>query len=875
MTTGDEDANDLVDGLFREVDDQFKDLEREYLQAREGLDVSDMDRRTDPLEAANERFALMSEVASLRSEIARQSDQLDERDRLLAELGDRISEFEAAEATRNQLITDLKAAEQKAVEEKREQARLQALLDARAAERQELGDVAHRLQNERDHVQDLLTTSLARFDEVEATRVELDAKLHHLEAAQQAATREHENRSKELTEARAKIGELTDQVTDLTRLSKTATERADKAEHLAERRTNEAGYLNRRMEAMNEKVEKSDGLDAQVSALRRELANVERANTQLERDLTSQRAEAAASAAAVESIAARASDYDELVARIAVLEKERDDAWKASLRGDDSASDSTTEAETQSLAERAKELGARRTTTTAEAAPVPADAPIQPPPVTAAPVAAAIETAPVAEVLPEPPLPPPPSPPGTAPDPAPPLADATLPEAPDAALAEAPDAALAEAPDATLVEVPLPEPPLPAPPAPHADWPEVAAPVVEPMVTDPASADPALIDPASADPALIDPASADPALIDPALIDPASADPALIDPALAAPAQAAEALPDPPPPPRPPLTTITFNPDPDPEVAALQDLPAPPSDLDVEPAREDLLEPEPPSDLGAPEIEDLPEPPTEPQASAFVAATEGIDPKTGLPIVDLSEPQDLSDGATIDAIAQAAASAEDNATRDQGLSAQPPTPTIIAATAIVPEPPAPPAMPEPTTARDVPAFHFDEDAGDAPQFDLLSPATAVGGGGATASTRKRTVLPADLAPNTPQAVAHLLGQRGVVAIVDARSSCGRTGIRPSELFQHVESLRDHFDLPIEVVVTPVSTPIGGAPNLAAIGVHHVTGADTVADRVRALCMGFPADQPLVVIAGDDHVRRAAIGEEANVVDPSAVLNIVR
>ena len=70
-------------------------------------------------------------------------------------------------------------------------------------------------------------------------------------------------------------------------------------------------------------------------------------------------------------------------------------------------------------------------------------------------------------------------------------------------------------------------------------------------------------------------------------------------------------------------------------------------------------------------------------------------------------------------------------------------------------------------------------------------------------------------------------------------------------------------------MTPVSTPVGGAPDLPAVGVHEVTGADTVADRVRSLCRGFPADQQLVVIAGDDYVRRAAIGEEANVLDPTA------
>jgi hypothetical protein len=139
--------------------------------------------------------------------------------------------------------------------------------------------------------------------------------------------------------------------------------------------------------------------------------------------------------------------------------------------------------------------------------------------------------------------------------------------------------------------------------------------------------------------------------------------------------------------------------------------------------------------------------------------------------------------------------------------------------------------------------------------------------------RSRMVLPPEMEPDTPEAVEYLLSQPSVTAIVDARSFCGRTGVRPSELFERIAALRDRFDVPLEVVVTPVSTPVGGAPQLAAIGVHHVTGADTVSDRVRALCLGFPHDQPIVVIAGDDHVRRAAIGEEANVVDPAVVLAV--
>ena len=168
----------------------------------------------------------------------------------------------------------------------------------------------------------------------------------------------------------------------------------------------------------------------------------------------------------------------------------------------------------------------------------------------------------------------------------------------------------------------------------------------------------------------------------------------------------------------------------------------------------------------------------------------------------------------------------------------------------------------------------------APSFaEDLSAASGVSVGQESASlfadapSRSRMVLPPEMEPDTPAAVEYLLSQPSVTAVVDARSFCGRTGVRPSELFERIAALRDRFDVPVEVVVTPVSTPVGGAPQLAAIGVHHVTGADTVSDRVRALCLGFPADQPIVVIAGDDHVRRAAIGEEANVVDPAVVVDV--
>ena len=71
-----------------------------------------------------------------------------------------------------------------------------------------------------------------------------------------------------------------------------------------------------------------------------------------------------------------------------------------------------------------------------------------------------------------------------------------------------------------------------------------------------------------------------------------------------------------------------------------------------------------------------------------------------------------------------------------------------------------------------------------PQFGLGDPASAVTPAPAAElfAGRKRAILPAALVPNTGPAVDFLLTQRGVTAIVDARSSCAQTGIRPSDLF---------------------------------------------------------------------------------------------
>ena len=74
MTTGDEETESLVDNLFREVDDHFGNLEREYHEARRELADADVGRRAsveNPVGATSERYELLSEVASLRSELAR------------------------------------------------------------------------------------------------------------------------------------------------------------------------------------------------------------------------------------------------------------------------------------------------------------------------------------------------------------------------------------------------------------------------------------------------------------------------------------------------------------------------------------------------------------------------------------------------------------------------------------------------------------------------------------------------------------------------------------------------------------------------------------------------------------------------------------
>ncbi len=717
MTTGDEEADRLVDDLFREVDDQFDDLEREYRQAREQLASTapgSTDTPSNALGASHERFELMSQVASLQAELSRQRDELDERDRMLTELGDKIAGFEADIAKRDEMLTELRAAKQEALDERREQARLTALLDARAAERQELADVTHRLQNERDNVKELLTTALSRFDEAEAAMAQMDDKVRHLEAARDTAAREHDSRAHELIESRAEMSKLTDQLAELARNAAAADQRAEKAEALAERRTNEAGYLNRRIDTMNDKIAASSTFEDEAKNLRRELTLSERRINELERELGAAQSEAAAANAAVDAIAARTADNEELAQQVVRLEHERDAAWEAASarRPGTLAALEPGPENVSALADRARELGGRRASEAELAA-------------NAAEEAAS-------------------------------LAAASRASASEASSADA-ESASAGGDDATE--------PSAAAEASAMLW--AAGVAIEHAESEASAA--------------------------------------------SAPAEGGGEA------------------DGDEDVDDLDDL----EDLDADDV--ELIE----SDLA-----DLVTPPAAITDFAGTNALPRIDLEslaTGTTARPSEVAQRLEQAADAVSDADAAADGDAEAEADAG--------------------PVPVAPSEPEVIPLISLDHLDDD--DTPRIAIPEAPAA----------RKRTILPAALVPNTPEAVAHLLNQPGVTAIVDARSTCGRTGIRPSELFARIEKLRDQFDVPVEVVVTPVSTPVGGAPDLPAIGVHHVTGADTVADRIRALCKGLPADQPLVVIAGDDHVRRAAIGEEANVLDPGAVLNL--
>jgi hypothetical protein len=702
----DAEVDDLVGGLFREVDNRFNTLEAQYAAARQDLTTADVEEslaRTDPIAASAARYELVSEVATLRADVERQASELDERDRMLAELSNRIEGFEERLREADDIERAAGTTRQELHEERRELARVRALLDASAAEREELSDVAQRLKNEKDHVDLLLATAIERFEEVDQIRSQLGDDLERLEAARQAEAADHDNRFHDLTDAKAEARRLAELVDDLTTTRDDAVRRADKAESKNERRGNEVNYLNRRIESLTERANESDALAAESKRLSEENALLNRRIGDLERELESQTAQALASAAAVEAIADRSAQHDDLVARIAELEE-------AATRRETAQPVAETSTELQDLAQRARSLGSQRSSGAYE---------------------------PLASNTPAPP--------------------ALVPALP---LVEAP---VVEAPVVEAPSIPTPPPPADAPAA------------------------PAIAVPSAAD------APAPPAL------------PVVESPVVGSPADEGVELP------------VAGIPLPEAPVLDIADIPV-------------VEYPTPAPDAGSYQAPSLAIPGMTPPA-----------PPTP-PTPEVAEPVWASDAP------------------DKGIEAPTGAAPVLDVSAMT-------APQEAVPVAEAPAPVVEPD---------------VAGSGSTRSSsslfvdaagRSRMVLPPEMEPDTPEAVEYLLSQPSVTAIVDARSFCGRTGVRPSELFERIAALRDRFDVPVEVVVTPVSTPVGGAPNLAAIGVHRVTGADTVSDRVRALCLGFPPDQPIVVVAGDDHVRRAAIGEEANVVDPAVVIDV--
>jgi len=652
VTTDDENTDDMVGSLFREVDDHFADLELQYNEARRQLADADderRDREVDYVQATAERYELMSEVASLRSDLGRSVEALAERDRLLTELSEKIGGFEAQLRDGEQAKALARTAQQALAEEKREVSRLNALLEARQAERQELTDIAHRLQSDKEHVEGLLNTALERFEQVDKVRQEVTDKLARIEVARESETSEFEARAHQLTEAKAELKRLSGETAELVEARDDAEQRANRAEGLVERRSNEISYLNRRIEALSTDAGKADGMSDEITELSRENTLLTRRVTELETQLRTQAAESEASAAAIAALAERSSERDEFAAKVAALEQELDAQDK---RSDGNA-------------------GTAGTAGTVEMPPSPAADDI-------------------------------------------------------AALTERVRNLESPSSFSTHLDV------------------ESATTTVQPPTMQ-------------------------------------SAEPPTI-------ADAPET---------PPIDVDVEEPDVDPDEDFEADEP---TQVEVEPVRST-------------------------PAAAPAPASQPLRSRGAAPQFDLFAPSEQLD--------------------QSALSPAPQFATDLAAT----------TKGEGATTN-APAFSFAADPTDQ-RF----------------VARRRVVLPADTPPDSEQAIRLYFSQDNAVVIVDARSSCTQTGMRPSELFERLISLRDRFDIPVEVVVTPVSTPVGGAPQHAAIGVHTVTGADTVADRVRALCLGLPGNQPIVVIAADDHVRRAAIAEEANVIAPSAALEL--
>ena len=657
LGAGEEGIDDLVGGLFRNVDSRFSNLQQRVQKARENLRESDVETvgHRDLAAASAAREAVATEVATLRADIERQASLLVERTRIVEDLRARLKQAEVradlAEerlaiaderlATSDRAVEEAHAAREDLHEARRETARMQALLEARSVERDELGQVTQRLQDEKQQLELQLAAAFESVNEVDTLRSRLIEDVTQLEAARSAEAAEHHLRHEELADARAELRRLNEQVDELTAARDEANQRADRAESAVERRSREVAYLNRRIDSLTERAAESEQLESQIKGLLEQQTLATRQIADLRRELETKTAEAVASSKAVEAIAERASQHDDLVEALADLEVQLAAARAAATSSEDAAS-----AAQRALAEAHQVPSAEVEVDGADAEPATAH------------VGEHDVASGVGRVEAAPPL----DPDEPRVQPAPTAYVAPRLEVPDLSAFDGPDTASSPASDADLV------------------W------------------------------------------------------------------------------------------------------------------ADDL------------ESTGPPEPTVESTVDDREPAAQG-DPGGGR-------------GAGTDRYA---------------------------------------AEPEPEP----------ENGPDSVRPAAFSEATAL----RPVVERRRLVLPAAVQPDTPEAVEYLLGAPGVVVIVDARSFCGRTGIRPSELFDRIAALRDRFDIAIEVVVTPVSTPTGGTPELPAIGVHHVTGAGTVADQVRALCATIPADQQLVVVAGDDHVRRAATSEEANVVDPALVVGV--
>lgn len=689
MTTADEPEENLVDNLFREVDDHFADLERQYKAARAELTSVDPARPESErnfVRSSTERFELVSQVASLTAEVSRSTEALADRDELLKELETRIQGFEAQIEIGDKAIRAERQTRQELLEATREISRLNALLEARAAERREMNELVHRMQLEKEHVEELLSTALARFEDVDSVRAEVTDKLAALEAARQGEALEHQAKAAQLAEAKREVKRLTANIEELTKVRDDAEQRAVKFEGLVERRSSEVKFLNRRIQTLTDEAARSASLDSELNELRRENTLLQRKITELERKVASQTAEAAASAKAVETLVERSSERDEFAARAAELESRlsRQDAAVATA-AEQRVTEvmSTTADQISRLTSRIRELEQSQTTV--------ADA-------------------------------------ATAPGLTPGVAQVNKP-VDETATSNEDDEVQSSLGGRSDDHNP------------------------SSRGQDAAASRPAFLDQAPLGSGLETSGNPAPERSRPHNVRPESLSP-----------------PD----------------------ATSQKVPSPIAGVSVSP--EAPPPPAPRIDYGQIHI---------PRAEAGSRSARS---ESSVPRFDLfGDDEHVSPGK--------------EGERAQAAASRP-----------------------------------------APDLSTVM----------AEKERSRVPLPENVEPDTAEAAEYLLGQVGISVIVDARSCCSQTGLRPTELFRRLAAELQRFDTTADVVITPVSTPIGELPSDNLLRVHHVGGSDTVADRTRSLAQGLPSDQLLVVVSADDHVRRAGVTHGANVLAPEAL-----